>query len=108
MSLWTEEDETKSSKKSWLILLATAFGFLLWGSILFFGIGDKGPPDWDYSVVPDVPGLSPYSTRSEKGTISAGARSREGAASVEGIISEQHVAGPSKPLPPAPSQGAKP
>jgi hypothetical protein len=46
-----------------LTLVFTLAGFfLLWGFLLFYTIGDKGPPPWDFGVVPDIPGESVYST----------------------------------------------
>lgn len=36
--------------------------FICWGLIIFFLVGDKGPPAWDFGVVEDIPGQSPYST----------------------------------------------
>jgi len=48
--------------RTWGIIGGIAVTFLLWGLLLFFVIGDKGPLDWDFSVVPDVPGESVYST----------------------------------------------
>jgi hypothetical protein len=36
--------------------------FICWGLIIFFLVGDKVPPAWDFSVVEDIPGQSPYST----------------------------------------------
>lgn len=55
------EEET-GLKKTWAIIGGIAITFLLWGLLIFFVIGDKGPLDWDFSVVPDVPGESAYST----------------------------------------------
>jgi hypothetical protein len=55
------EEET-SPIKTWTIIAGIAATFLLWGLILFFVIGDKGPLDWDFSVIPDIPGESTYST----------------------------------------------
>ena len=57
----------KGSLKSWLIVLAVAVVFLSWGLFIFFAVGDKGPPPWDYGVVEDIPGQSPYSTVAPKG-----------------------------------------
>jgi hypothetical protein len=59
-------EETQESPRdglyTWLIILALTVGISLWQLLLYFGIGDKGPPSWDFSVVPDVPGQAPYST----------------------------------------------
>jgi hypothetical protein len=98
MSGLTDEDETRSRFRSWVILVATAVGFLIWGSRLYYGVGDKGPPQWDYSVIPDIPGQSPYSTRSEKGYSGLVPRSQTGGGTADGNISEQHVMEPSRPI----------
>jgi len=55
-------EEERSSARTWAIIAGIAAAFLLWGGIVFFVIGEKGPPDWDFSVVPDIPGESAYST----------------------------------------------
>ena len=44
----------------------SAYFFLLWGAFIFFTVGDKEPAEWDYHVISDVPGESPYSTRVTK------------------------------------------
>ncbi len=46
----------------YIIVCAIAVLFVLYGFLAFFVIGDKGPPDWDYGSVEDVPGQSVYST----------------------------------------------
>jgi hypothetical protein len=56
------EPKTKGALRSWLIIVAMAFLFLLWGLFIFFAVGDKGPPSWNFGVVEDIPGQSPYST----------------------------------------------
>ena len=55
-------EEEFSSVKTWSIIGAIAAGFLAWGLLIYFVIGDKGPPDWDFSVIPDIPGESTYSS----------------------------------------------
>lgn len=50
----------------WLILLALAGGFVLWGLFLYSQVGVKWPPAWEFGVVPDVPGLSQYSTAGQR------------------------------------------
>ncbi|MFZ2448191.1 MAG: hypothetical protein WAW37_17680 [Syntrophobacteraceae bacterium] len=55
-------EEESGSARTWAIIAGIAATFLLWGGIVFFVIGEKGPPDWDFSVVPDIPGESAYST----------------------------------------------
>ncbi len=51
----------------WLIVCGMALAFTLYGFFAFFVIGDKGPPDWDYGSVADVPGQSTYSTYPYRG-----------------------------------------
>jgi len=55
--------EKNSALRSWGIILALAFLFICWGLFSFFMVGDKGPPSWDFGVVRDIPGESPYSTQ---------------------------------------------
>ncbi len=55
-------EEESSAVLTWGILSGIAVGFLLWGLFIFFLIGDKGPPVWDFSAIPDIPGESTYST----------------------------------------------
>lgn len=60
MALSGEEDHGPAF--TWGILGGMAVAFLAWGFLLFFTIGDKGPLDWDFSVIPDIPGESAYSS----------------------------------------------
>jgi len=62
MEQTTAEQEKKAALRSWMIIIAMTFLFLLWGLFIFFAVGDKGPPSWNFGVVEDVPGQSPYST----------------------------------------------
>lgn len=55
-----------SALRSWLIIALICLGTITWGLILHLGIGDKGPPVWDYRIVGDIPGESAYSTASPK------------------------------------------
>jgi len=48
--------------KGWLFVCAIALSFLLYGLIMYFAIGDKGPPGWNFGTVEDIPGESIYST----------------------------------------------
>jgi hypothetical protein len=52
----------KGTLRSLIIVMAIAVLFFIWGLFIFFAVGDKGPPVWDFSVVEDIPGESPYST----------------------------------------------
>jgi hypothetical protein len=55
-------EEEFNEVKTWSIIGAIAAGFLAWGLLIYFVIGDKGPPGWDFSVIPDIPGESTYSS----------------------------------------------
>jgi len=55
-------EEELSWIKTWSIIGAIAAGFLAWGLLIYFVVGDKGPPGWDFSVIPDIPGQSTYFT----------------------------------------------
>lgn len=48
--------------------LAVAMGvfFICWGLMIFFTVGEKGPPLWDFGTMQDIPGQSPYSTHQIK------------------------------------------
>lgn len=56
------EQKEKPSIKDWFVPIAIAALFLLWGLLIFFMVGNKGQPPWDFGVVEDIPGQSPYST----------------------------------------------
>jgi hypothetical protein len=58
----SSDREKKAIRRSWLIVVAIAVLFLAWGLFVFFSVGEKGPPDWDFGVVEDIPGQSPYAT----------------------------------------------
>ncbi len=64
-------EEEKQGLRGWLIVGTLALLFLGYGFFMYFVVGDKGPPPWDFGVVEDVPGQSSYSThtpRQRKGT----------------------------------------
>ena len=52
----------RTNLRGWIIVIAMAVMFVAWGLFIFFTVGDKGPPSWDFGVIRDVPGESPYST----------------------------------------------
>ena len=54
--------QNKGTLRDWIIVVAMAVLFLVWGFLIFFMVGDKGSPSWDFSVIKDIPGESPYST----------------------------------------------
>ena len=56
------DPDRKETRRTLLVAFGLAAGFLLWGLFLFFTVGIKAPPAWDFGAVPDVPGLSVYST----------------------------------------------
>jgi len=56
------EQKENSTLKDWLVPIAIAVLFLLWGLVIFFMVGNKGQPPWDFGAVEDIPGQSPYST----------------------------------------------
>ena len=56
------EQKENPTIKDWLVPIAIAVLFLLWGLLIFFMVGNKGQPPWDFGVVEDIPGQSPYST----------------------------------------------
>jgi hypothetical protein len=57
--------------RGWLVVSGVALLFVAYGLLLYFAIGDKGPPDWDFGSVEDVPGASVYSTYPYGGPVSA-------------------------------------
>jgi hypothetical protein len=54
--------EDKSNFRGWVIIFVLAVSFACWGLFIFFTVGDKGPPSWNFGAVRDIPGESPYST----------------------------------------------
>jgi len=48
--------------RGWVYVCGLALIFLLYGLFMFYMIGDKGPPGWDFGTVEDIPGQSIYST----------------------------------------------
>ena len=57
-----EREESKKNWKGWLIVCTLALLFLIYGVFMYFVVGDKGPPDWNFGNVEDIPGQSVYST----------------------------------------------
>ena len=56
------DQEKKGSLRGWIIVLAMAILFVVWGLFIYFAVGDKGTPPWNFGVVSDIPGESAYST----------------------------------------------
>ena len=66
-----EREQGGNNWKAWLIVCTLAVLFLIYGVFMYFVVGDKGPPAWDFGTVEDIPGQSSYSThppRQGKGT----------------------------------------
>jgi len=61
-SVRTAVQEKSLSIRSWAIVWFLAIFFVSYGLFMFFVVGDKGPPDWDFGIVEDIPGKSVYST----------------------------------------------
>jgi hypothetical protein len=97
------EGNGKDALRDWAVVLGVALAFLLWGLLLYSTVGDKGPPGWDFGVVEDIPGQSPYSTYPAK-PLPALMRSRE--ATAEGV-SKQHVMGPQDQVGTLPRKGSQ-
>jgi hypothetical protein len=57
-----QRESSKETLRSLSIVLAIAVFFLVWGLTISFTVGEKGPPSWDFGIVQDIPGESPYST----------------------------------------------
>jgi len=65
-------NKAKRGLRGWLIVGTMALLFLFYGFFMYFVVGDKGPPPWDFGVVQDIPGQSSYSThptRQGKGAV---------------------------------------
>lgn len=56
----TRNEQGSASLLSWAIVLGIASTFFVWGIFIFFTVGDKGSPPWNFGVVADIPGESPY------------------------------------------------
>lgn len=60
----TDDGGGRKDAWSWLIISGLAVAVVGWGLLIFVTVGDKGLPPWDYTILPDVPGESAYSTHS--------------------------------------------
>ena len=60
------KNQAESSFRTWIAVLIATAVFLLWTLFIFFTVGVKWPPAWDFGALPDVPGLSVYSTHPPK------------------------------------------
>jgi hypothetical protein len=57
------EGGVKETLRSLSMVVGIAIFFFLWGLTIFFTVGEKGPPSWDFGTVQDIPGESTYSTQ---------------------------------------------
>lgn len=53
--------------QGWLIVCGISLAFVAYGIFAFRVVGDKGPSDWDFGGVQDIPGGSEYSTYPYRG-----------------------------------------
>jgi hypothetical protein len=90
MNSSAQNGDRREMARSWAIVLGIALSFLAWGLLIFFTVGDKGPPGWDFSVVEDIPGQSVYSTHEAKPFVPGTTYEPQPGVPVPG----QHVAGP--------------
>jgi hypothetical protein len=54
------QDIKESVMLTWLVIWLLLLAILLQGQFAFRTVGDLGQPTWDYGIVEDVPGQSPY------------------------------------------------
>ena len=57
-----DRQEGGKNWKAWFIVCTLAVLFFIYGMFMYFFVGDKGPPGWDFGAVEDIPGQSVYST----------------------------------------------
>jgi hypothetical protein len=50
----------ESAFVSYLVIAFLVIAILVRGLWTFYIVGDLGPRNWDYRIVPDLPGESPY------------------------------------------------
>jgi hypothetical protein len=56
----TKKQSEISSVPLWIVIWLLMLGILLKGHFAYNVVGDLGPPTWDFGIVQDVPGESPY------------------------------------------------
>ena len=54
------DHKKESELKTWIMVFLLLAVILFQGYLALFVVGDQGQPDWDFGVVKDVPGESPY------------------------------------------------
>lgn len=59
----TKNEDPGSTWKSFFIVILITLAVLAWGGVIYFLVGDRGQPDWEYGTISDVPGKSPFSTQ---------------------------------------------
>ena len=82
------EARSRETFRSVVILTGIAVLFFLWGLFVFFTVGEKGPPPWDFGVMQDIPGGSSYSTSAPKAFVGPELHLKP-----EQQVEKQHVAG---------------
>ena len=55
-----KQDNRESVFLTWLVIWLLLLAILLQGQFAFKTVRDLGQPTWDYGIVKDVPGQSPY------------------------------------------------
>lgn len=84
------EADMRETLQSLTIVAGIALLFLVWGLAIFFTVGDKGSPPWDFGTVQDIPGESPYSTQRIRDVASLVPLPVESGV----VVDPQHVADP--------------
>lgn len=95
-------EEKRETVLSWLLVAGFGVAIVAWGFLIYFTVGDKGPPSWDYGIVEDVPGEAPYSLYDSQLYRGLGV----GAAPV-GKVEAQHVSGPPEESPATSPKGSR-
>ncbi|MFP5213979.1 MAG: hypothetical protein ACLGPL_11440 [Acidobacteriota bacterium] len=85
------EEHQASAVVSWIVISGICLSVIAWGLFLYLAIGEREIPPWDYRIIEDVPGESPYSTSSPKQFPSPLPRALGRAG--EGVV-KQHISGP--------------
>jgi len=96
---WREKREVILS---WAVAVGLGLAMLGWGGLIYFTVGDKGPPPWDYSIIEDIPGEAPYSlydSRAYQGRVLRPAEI--------GKVHEQHVMEPPEQSPETAPKGSQ-
>jgi len=81
-------DHPREAFRSWIIVFSLGITMVVWGLLIFYTVGDKGQPPWDFSVIEDVPGESVYSTNTPKSLYGPFSRP------MDILLEKQHIKGP--------------